>query len=177
MGQDGLWRAPGSGTPATPGDVASPTADDIAEKIARRLIVPIGPIRTVAVTLGLLPLPPSSYGISTNALNSVINQIVLGGPGIINATDFNAALVTTGAAAGIFEIFDGDVNQPLIRRYPINVGAAGTYNIAYSTVPDRLPFLNGLTVRWTPITAAFGACLINANIDYISIPIGQRGNG
>lgn len=180
MGDAGLWKAPGSGTPATPAEVASPDPERIADIIARRLTVPRGPVRTIAITLGLIgvtgnPTPPT---ISGTALNSTISQLILGAPGLITHIDFTAAIVTTGAAAGILQLFDHDTSMPLIRQFVVNVGAAGSYNIIASSTPDDLPFLNGLVLLWTPIVAAFGNSLINLNVDYNSIPIGQRvGNG
>lgn len=130
-------------------------------------------MRTVSALIGGA-INQGVGSIVANALNNPIRLELLGAPGIIDNMEVLAQLITTGAAAGFLQIFDvGDSNAPLIRSYPFNVGAAGSYNIAFSSSP-KLPFLRGLYCTWTPITGAFGNSLIVVNIDFDSIPIGQR---
>jgi hypothetical protein len=167
---DAGWKSPAGGRPLNPGDVKSPSAGDIAAAVKRALVVPRGPCRTVTLLLGAT----TAGTISVNALNSKIQQPILAAPGVITSIEVIAQIVATGAAAGLLQLFDNDTNSPLIRTIPVNVGAAGTFSVIYTTSPRDLPFLGGITAVWTPITAGFGASIICVNIDFDSIPIGQR---
>lgn len=179
---DQQWRAPGSGTPLRADEAARVDPEDIANAVARKLIVPKGPLRTAQLSLGIQggtqSIPTSGNpapSFIANALNSQIVRPVLAAPGIIKTIDFSYAIVTTGAAAGILQLFDNDSNSPLIRQFAINIGAAGSVQASWGTQPEDLPFLNGILAVWTPIIAAFNNSIININIDYRSIPIGQLG--
>lgn len=168
---DPRWAAPASGTPLEPHQVAAPSAEEIAARVASKLIVPRGPLRTVSTLLGLVggAFPATAY------FNSKQNFVLLGGPGIIRSVEILSSFVVTGAAAGYLQLFDYDTNSPLLRSYPISIGAAGTAIQTYTSNGINLPFLEGIYGTWTPITAAFGAnSVIGLNIDYDSIPIGQR---
>lgn len=173
------WSAPGSGTPIQPGDAASPSASEIAAQVAQKLVVPRGPMRTVCANIGIVPpitnlISPGST-VPAGALNSKIIQPILAAPGLIRAIDFQSQIVTTGAASGVFQLFDGDTNSPLLRTFIINVGAAGTFfESGYAEATTALPFLQGILAVWTPIVAAFGSSIICCNIDFESIPIGQK---
>lgn len=176
MPDDTAWAAPGSGRPLNPADIVAPSAADIADKVVRQITVPRGPKRSAPILLGITGNPnlngKSTLAISAVALNSVITLVILPASGIISSIDFSAVIVSTGAAAGILQLIDG--NSSVLRNFPISVGAAGSFNVAYSTDPDDLPFINGLTALWTPLVAAFGASVVNVNLDYRSIPVGQR---
>lgn len=167
--QPDRWKAPGSGTPLEPNEAAQASSSEIAKRVVAQLIVPRGPLRTVSTIFGLV-----GNAVSANALNSIISLPLLAAPGLIRTIDFLPAIVTTGAASGIMQLFDNDTNSPLLRSFAINVGAAGSYSQAYSANDVQIPFLRGILAVWTPLIAAFGASLITVNIDFESIPIGQK---
>lgn len=181
---DEQWRAPGSGTPLKPAEVdAKLSSIDIANRVANRLLVPKGPIRTVSAAMGITgigvgglhtPVVPTFIAA---ALNSAIELPILAGPGVITHMDVTFACITTGAAAGILFLYDMDVNNPLLRQFVVNTGTAGNITQVYAVSPDEnLPFLAGILAAWKPIVAAFGNSIISVNIDFQSIPIGQRPN-
>ena len=174
------WNAPGSGTPLEPNE-AAPRIDTatIAAQLAAKLIVPRGPMRTVCVSVGISPpitnLIAAGSVIAAGTLNSKISAPVLAAPGLIRSIDFQAQIVSTGAASGVLQLFDGDTNSPLLRTFLINVGAAGTFFVTgYASATLAIPFLQGILAIWTPIVAAFGASAIVCNLDFESIPIGQK---
>lgn len=163
------WSAPATGTPLEPDAVVQPNEQEIFSRVAQRLVVPRGPVRTVTLLLGVV-----GSTVPAGNLNSKITFPVLAAPGIIRAIDFQAQLVTIGAAAGLLQLYDNDTNAPLLRTFAVNVGAAGTFVQEYVSATLRVPFLNGILAIWTPLVAAFGSCILCCNIDFESIPIGQK---
>lgn len=166
-----VWKAPGSGTPLKPDEAAAaPSPVDLVAGAIRKLIVPKGPQRTVAAMIG----GSIKGGFVANALNSAITLPILAAPGVITQIDILCNIITTAAASGVLQLWDGDSNAPLLRNFPVSFGAAGSFNLNYSCGPSNLPFLSGILATWTPIVGAFGNSLIGLNIDFNSIPIGQR---
>jgi hypothetical protein len=165
MADGGIWRAPATGEPAKPSEVAPVDPNALADAVVSRLVVPKGP---------------------TRGLNSGLLRLDLAGTypliaGLLKGVTIQSGLVNLGAGTrctSLVELLDGNFDVAVASGFYDNFSTAAGFdaNAMLANLGDiGAMFANGLRIRCTVQNAGYAsASWFWIAVYYNSIPIGGQ---